>query len=219
MLGEHMARTERIGLLDEPHVAPLTAFVQDLRTSAGPCAAIPDFDPWDGGVAAEVLFLLEAPGAKAVQSGFVSRNNPDETAKNFFELNCQAGILRMRTIMWNVVPWYVGSGQRIRPANSGDIAAGGAPLLQLLQLLPELRAVVFLGRKAERAEGAVATARPDLRRFKSPHPSPLVINHPGNRGRILHISCVTSPASSILNRLLSNTQGALPCQGKRSPER
>ena len=71
---------------------------------------IPQFDPLDGGIDAECLFLLEAPGPKAVNSGFVSRNNPDETAKNFFELNVGAGLERSKTITWNVVPWYVGSG-------------------------------------------------------------------------------------------------------------
>ena len=40
---------------------------------------IPHFDPLDGGSNAQVLFLMEAPGPKASASGFVSRNNPDET--------------------------------------------------------------------------------------------------------------------------------------------
>ncbi|MGH7717468.1 MAG: hypothetical protein ACREON_01305 [Gemmatimonadaceae bacterium] len=66
---------------------------------AGPEARVPDFDPWDGGTDAEVLYLLEAPGGKAVESGFISRNNPDETARNFFELNRAAGIPRQRTVI------------------------------------------------------------------------------------------------------------------------
>jgi hypothetical protein len=66
------------------------------RTQFG--SGIPYFDPWDGGTAAEALYLLEAPGAKAVLSGFISRNNPDETVKNFFQLNQQAGIPRKRTV-------------------------------------------------------------------------------------------------------------------------
>lgn len=88
--------------------------------AVGPQASIPDFDPWDGGVHAQVLFLLEAPGSKAVDSGFVSRNNPDETAKNFFELNRDAGIPRELTVIWNVVPWYIGDGARIRAAKSQE---------------------------------------------------------------------------------------------------
>jgi hypothetical protein len=65
--------------------------------------------------------LLEAPGGRAVGSGFVSRNNPDETAKNFFLLNQEAGLPRSRTVTWNVVPWYVGSGEKIRAVTDADI--------------------------------------------------------------------------------------------------
>src|SRR5207302_3571865 len=140
LLSDPAARAARHAQLMEPHVAPLTAYVAELRNEAGPDAAIPDFDPWDGGATAELLYLLEAPGAKAILSGFVSRNNPDETAKNFFQLNEQAGIPRKRTITWNIVPWYIGSGSRIRPANSGDIAIGLRLLDSLFDLLPRLRA-------------------------------------------------------------------------------
>ena len=89
--------------LSQPHIAPLTKFVQRLRDQY-PKRQIPDFDPWDGGIKAELLFLLEAPGPNARDSGFISRNNHDETAKNFFELNKDADIPRERTITWNIVP-------------------------------------------------------------------------------------------------------------------
>jgi len=151
-----------------------------------PRASIPDFDPWDGGVTAEILYLLEAPGAQAVASGFVSRNNPDETAKNFFELNREAGIPRELSVTWNIVPWYIGSGKRIRAATREDISSGSKSLERLLRLLPTLRAVVLVGRKAERAAGIISRACPDVRIFRSPHPSPLFVNNaPGNRDRIL----------------------------------
>jgi len=76
---------ERAGMLSLPHMLPLRDFVESLRNEMGPEYEIPHFDPLDGGINAQVLFLLEAPGSKAVASGFVSRHNPDETAKNFFE--------------------------------------------------------------------------------------------------------------------------------------
>jgi hypothetical protein len=75
--------------LREAHMAPLADFVQRLRTKH-PHRLIPDFDPLDGGVQSRVLYL-EAPGRRAIDSGFVSRNNPDETAKNFFHLKCRGG--------------------------------------------------------------------------------------------------------------------------------
>ncbi len=180
------AKASRMLQLGESHIYPLTHFVDQLRESAGPGAAIPYFDPWDGGVDAEALFLLEAPGAKAVASGFISRNNPDETAKNMFDLGVEAGIGRKRTVLWNVVPWYIGSGTKIRAATPLDLEAGLQPLPRLLALLPKLRTVVLLGRKAERAKAAIASVRPDLKLFIRAHPSPLYVNNAiDNREKIL----------------------------------
>lgn len=188
LLADPAARAARHAQLTDPHVAPLTAYVAALRRKAGSRAAVPDFDPWDGGAMAELLFLLEAPGAKAVRSGFISRNNPDETAKNFFELNRAAGIPRERTVSWNIVPWYIGTGTRIRAAERSDIEAGLPALKSLLALLPKLKVVVLIGRKAERAANLVTQQRPEVRIFRSPHPSPLFINNArGNRDRILSV--------------------------------
>ncbi len=185
-LGDPAVQTARRGQLNDAHVAPLTRYVDHLRARVGSTAAIPYFDPWDGGVNAEVLFLLEAPGARAVEAGFISRNNPDETAKNFFLLNQEAGIARERTVSWNVVPWYIGTGTRIRPANRTDLAQGIGPLAELLPLLPALRAVVLVGQKAGAARRAIAELRPQVRIFGTPHPSPLFVNNkPENRGRLL----------------------------------
>ncbi|WP_229742026.1 hypothetical protein, partial [Kocuria dechangensis] len=46
----------------EPHVAPLNAMVRDINTDRGLDRRAPWFDPGDGGIHAEVLFLLECPG-------------------------------------------------------------------------------------------------------------------------------------------------------------
>lgn len=97
-------RALRLAAIELEHVAPLSAYVRALRKEMGPEYSIPDFDSMDGGVKADCLFLLEAPGPKAKVSGFVSRDNPDETAKNFYLLNQEAGIDRKRTVVWNIVP-------------------------------------------------------------------------------------------------------------------
>jgi hypothetical protein len=76
LLSNPGARAARRAQLQDAHIAPLAAFVEELRAAVGPQASIPDFDPWNGGAHAQVLSLLEAPGSKAVDSGFVSRNNP-----------------------------------------------------------------------------------------------------------------------------------------------
>ena len=53
--------------IDQPHIAPLNAWMRDLRKRLGFNAIVPWFDPWDGGVASRVLWLLEAPGPKATR--------------------------------------------------------------------------------------------------------------------------------------------------------
>lgn len=171
--------------LQEAHIAPLTAFVERLRATTGHADAVPYFDPLDGGVAAELLFLLEAPGPKAVGSGFVSRNNPDRTALNLCLLLQQAGIPRRATVLWNIVPWYIGTGSRIRPPTGADIGAGLRTLPLLLQLLPRLRAVVLVGGSAKGAHRRIAQMV-RLPIHHVPHPSPRFINrNPQNRRRLL----------------------------------
>ena len=182
LLADQGACQDRRAALAQPHVAPLASFVDRLRRQQRG-SRVPDFDPWDGGVQAECLFLLEAPGPKSVASGFVSRNNPDETAKNFFELNHEAGLSRSRTITWNVVPWYVGDESRIRPVTAADIDASAPYLAELLRLLPRLRAVVLLGRKAQRIRRVLEAMPKRLELFDCPHPSPLSVNGRPERRR------------------------------------
>jgi len=186
LLGNAEAVAARLREIRAPHIAPLTSFVEQLRHELSGAGEIPYFDPWDAGVNAEILFLLEAPGPRAIRSGFVSRNNPDETAKNFFELTAAAGLDRKKAIVWNAVPWYIGKGKRIRAASSFDLEAGLRQLPKLLQLLPKLKIIVLVGRKAENA--ALHIDQTHYVMFKCPHPSPLFVNNaPGNREKILSV--------------------------------
>jgi len=179
-------KADRIANLAETHIAPLTRFVELVRQETGLVKEIPFFDPLDGGVSAKIFFLLEAPGPKAVASGFISRNNPDETAKNFFILNQLANLPREKTVSWNLVPWYIGTGKKIRSANQSDIESGLKYLARLLQLFPHLVTMVLVGRKAERAEPFLRKNFSYLKLVHMLHPSPLVINtNPRNREQIL----------------------------------
>lgn len=181
-------RVTRLALLSQRHVQGLAQLAGRMRAEKGPSYEIPNFDPLDGGVDAKVLFLLEAPGPKAVESGFVSRNNPDETAKNFFLLNAEANIDRRHTIIWNAVPWYIGSEIKIRPAKRVDVREADEWLAELLATLRQLRLVVFVGKKALLAQDVVRVSRPDVAIMTMPHPSPMFINRaPGNRDRILAV--------------------------------
>lgn len=185
-LGDSVRQAERRSKLHLPHIDQLTFFVDAIRRERICGDLVPYFDPFDGGISAECLFVLEAPGANAVASGFISRNNPDETAKNWFELNVLADLARQRTITANIVPWYIGSNGRIREATSKDIEEGWPYLMRLLNILPRLRVVVLVGKKAQRVDSRLQAVRPDLTIHKCRHPSPLSMNRaPGNRSDLL----------------------------------
>lgn len=189
----------RIDRIFDLHISPLTNFVETMRKETGLNRGIPYFDPLDGGINAKCLFLFEAPGPRAVDSGFISRNNPDETAKNFFELNHEAGLPRKLTISWNVVPWYIGTGTKIRPANERDIDGGKKYLFDFLSLLPNLEIIVLGGRKAQKAETYIKAAYPDITLMKMPHPSPLFINNaPENKLIVLR------SLQAVKNQLMGN---------------
>lgn len=178
----------RLSLIRNWHIAPLTNFVAFARQESGKGSAIPFFDPRDGGVVARCLSLLEAPGPRAVASGFVSRNNPDESAKNFFEFNREAGIPRELTVTWNIVPRYIGSRRKIRVAQRPDLEIGMWYLERVLQLLPALETVIIMGQKARYAERRSASMSRTVELFCCPHPSPLFINNrEGNRAKILQV--------------------------------
>jgi uracil-DNA glycosylase len=177
---------ERLAAIREPHISPLTNLVESIRRDRGVVAEVPYFDPTDGGINAMCLFLLEAPGAKAVASGFVSRNNPDQTAKNFFLLNQDAGLARELTVSWNIVPWYIGDGGSIRSASASDVEEGSRYLSALLALLPRLDLVVLIGRKAQTAALHIQKAVPQAIVLDMLHPSPRVVNRlPCNRAIML----------------------------------
>jgi uracil-DNA glycosylase len=155
------------------NTAPLDAFVAAMRASTD--LSVPNFDPRDGGVQARCLLLLEAPGDKAIASGYVSRDNPDQTARALRQACEAAGLAREDMILWNAIPWYT---RRSPPA--AERAAGRPYLDTLVGILTELRVIVCLGRVAERAAAHLAVTR-----IYAPHPSPVCLNrNPANRVRL-----------------------------------
>lgn len=85
---------ERLDMVSAAHVQPLNHLVEVFREELG--VGMPCFDPFDAGVYAEALILLESPGAQVVGINFVSRNNPDRTAKNIFDILSASEIARKR---------------------------------------------------------------------------------------------------------------------------
>jgi uracil-DNA glycosylase len=142
---------KRRELLDAPHARPLTELIHRMR-SERPKEKIPYFDPLDAGEAACLLILLEAPGPKAVESGFISLDNPDPTARNLKSFLAMAAVPRSVLLLWNIVPWYLSTpgGGRIRAARYGDLEAARQYLRALIELLPNLTTVLLLGSNAQK---------------------------------------------------------------------
>lgn len=167
------AIAERRMMLNEPHVTPLAAYVESLR-GKHPTWEFQDFDPADGGVEADILFLFEKPGpmtsstGKRQGSGFISRNNDDPTAEATFSFMAEANIDRKRTVIWNIVPGWNGTIK----VSSAECREGLDELKNLVALLPRLKTVVLVGRKAGKAEAFMRSL--GLRVFMSAHPSPKV---------------------------------------------
>ena len=88
--------------------------------------AVPGFDPSNGNEQARFLLLLEAPGPKAIETGLVSLDNPDPSARNLKAQLAAAEIGRHDLAVWNVVPWFIGdfAKRKIRPPKRSDVREG-----------------------------------------------------------------------------------------------
>lgn len=170
-LGHEAVQKDRLARLDDPHIAPLTAFARRLQATSG--LWTPHFDPESGGTDAQVLLLLESPGPKVSQTQFVSADNPDQTAENMSCLLKLAGLSRRRVLLWNIVPWQLSAERVVTPTRQHLLDAVPATL-ELLTLLPRLRVVVLVGARAE-AGWLLAQVPPipDVTILTCPHPSPL----------------------------------------------
>jgi len=155
-------------------MASLRQYIAGLRTEGR--GTVPDLDPLDGGTAAKALFLFEKPGpmtepersGRRAGSGFISRDNDDETAEATYLFMREAGLPRRLTAIWNVVPWWNGT----RKVTAAELRDGVGAVRQLVTLLPNLRVVVLVGNKAARATSMLEEK--NLRVVLSAHPSPVV---------------------------------------------
>ena len=126
--------------------------VQRRWLEAGRARRAGSVDPDSGGVHATVLFLLENPGPQASAergSGFISIDNNDGSAENFFRLHVEAELPRHRFVNWNVVPWYqAASATSTANATRTDVEDARPWLDRLIHLLPDLRLVITIGAAA-----------------------------------------------------------------------
>lgn len=187
---------DRLALLTQPHVAPLSKFRAQLLKDLPKPSFVPNFDPRDGGTEAGVLLLLETPGRVPRSTQFTSLDNPSATSKNLLPMVMGAGLNRSEVLMWNLVPWDINALTKIQPTTKSHHSFGTAALLRLLELLPRLRVIVFFGAKAQLALKDVRAARADLLLLSAPHPGPRNLNtRPESR---LKIAIALASAASAL---------------------
>jgi hypothetical protein len=158
------AKMER---LEERHIAPITAFVDEIREQME--RGVPYVDPDSGGVDARVIFLLRSPGkSAAVRTGLLSVDNTGPTARNLWQAYADSGLPREWAFHWNAVPWY--SDEEGKAADD-DV---NHFLQQMFELLPKLRVVVAVGKDASAAVPVVAgtLARRGIHQLHVPMPGP-----------------------------------------------
>lgn len=131
-----------------------------------------------------MLLLLETPSVEAAySSGIVSIDNDDATAANLWRAHAETGLDRRTSLVWNAVPWFVGTGERGAAPTVGELRLGQDWLTAFLSLLPRLAVVVALGRSAQAAVAPLGLASRGLLVLLAPHPSQRVYNRPGFDGR------------------------------------
>ncbi len=195
---EHGMNDPRLAHLWEPHVQPLTALIESWRSRG---LDVPNVDPNDGGVFAKALFLLESPGPRAVGTRFISRDNPDPSACNMGKVLDAAGFVRSDVLLWNVVPHSVSTVDRNKNASLSQIRLAARDTQDFLNLLPELRAVTFCGRLAQRAERHLSIKAQTFRTF---HPGARAYNRLAFRDHM-------HETFKAVNSLISNCETTAFC--------
>lgn len=154
-------RADQHAHLRDPHIAPFTDLVDELRAVPGR-GWMPYVAPLYGGTAARVLSLFQDPGPRTRDdggSGMICCENDDDSAALHATLLERAGIPVAELLPWNGYPWYrhvVGKGAG---PSATEREAGVEPLRRVVELAPALRVVMLHG----------GTARDVWARFERRH--------------------------------------------------
>jgi hypothetical protein len=160
--------------LDSEHVVELEGWARELADLTG--ESIPSFDPRSGGAHARVLVLREEPRCLAGEgSGFVSIDNNDLAAQHTSLAYAASGLDYANAVHWNVVPWWIRNPAMTTTTGLRTVLAQTrrvrGEMRRMLELLPEVKVVLLLGKEAERAWRTIEAR--GLVVLTAPHPSPL----------------------------------------------
>jgi hypothetical protein len=179
-LKQERIRRERAAALGAPHVRELNQLIDRIGADTG-FGNLPYIDPLFGGVAAELLFVLKAPEGDAspdiTGKRFLSWDNDDVGAENFFRTCAEYGLDRRRCTAWNACPFPITG----KSPSRFELGRAEPYTRRMLGLLPQLRVVVLLGRPAQHAWKRMSLIEPDIHLVCGASPSPPGINDPDNR--------------------------------------
>lgn len=150
-------RSEQHARLGEKHIAPVTTYVDSLRTDQ---RWLPYVAPLHGGVNSRMLTVLRDPGKgtlHATGSGMLCIENDDQTAETQFLLMDAAGLTPADFTPWNAYPWFID-----RAPTLTELREASPTLAGLLELLPDLEVVLLQGGDAQRAWEFVSSAHPAI---------------------------------------------------------
>jgi len=82
----------------------------------------------------------------------------------------------VKTILWNIVPWYIGNEIKIGKANKEDIDEGLKCLIELIKYLKNLKVIVLVGLKSQTKAKVINEMFPNIVLIKCNHPSNQFIN-------------------------------------------
>lgn len=157
--------------LHEPHIAPITTYIDSLRSSG---LWLPYVAPLHGGINARMLTVLRDPGPRTRDeggSGMLCVENDDQTAANQYRLMADADLTPGDFTPWNAYPWYIN-----RAPSTAELREASHTLVGLLELLPRLEVVLLQGNEAQAAWRIALDAQPMIRRrglitLETYHPS------------------------------------------------
>ena len=141
----------------EPQVLAVNTLCDDLgaeiKRREGSEYKVPYVAPHYNAASASILVLSSNPGPRTggeKGSGFLSLENNDSSAARMCWVFETVGLSTAHALPWNAYPWYVHD--KLPNGLPGDlIAAGLDPLKRLLDLHPDIRAVVAHGGDAHKS--------------------------------------------------------------------
>lgn len=143
------------------HVAPLNSLVNDLRDARPQNAgSVPYFAPLNGGTDATILCLLPSPAQDSADGEFVlSTEDDDAAAEALATLLEESGIDTKEVVLAHAYPWERAADASGR-LTGAETTAGLEPMSRLLRLVPNLRAVILMGKGPEDFWGKVTKKYP-----------------------------------------------------------